>query len=110
VVIIPRPMALWDLLNLTCAMIPVAGAVFEARAAKVAVGGWIVAVIVGLVLGLSCAWVLWSVGENVVARVRPYPKPRQDWYLRTLYVTAVLWLLCVAFLTQLTLSAVIRLL
>ena len=103
-------MSLWDLMNTTCAMIPVAGAVFEARAAKLGVGGYALVLVVGLVLGLSCAWALWSVGENVAARVRPYPKPRQDWYLRALYFTAVLWLLCVAFLSNIALSAAIRLL
>jgi hypothetical protein len=102
-------MALWDLLNLTCAMIPVAGAVFEARAAKLGVSGWIVLVIVGSFLGCSCAWASWSAGETVAARVRPYPVPKQVWYLRAIYVVGVLWLLCVAFLAQVALRAEIRL-
>jgi hypothetical protein len=102
-------MSLWDLLNATCAMIPVAGAVFEARAAKVGVGGYMLALVIGIVLGLSCACVMWSTGESVAARVRSYPQPTQEWYFRALYFTALLWLLCVAFLAKFALSTAIRL-
>jgi hypothetical protein len=102
-------MAVWDLLVMSCGMMPIAGAIFESRAAKLGVVGYVGTITVGVVMGLFRAWMIWSVGENVFARVRGYPEWRQNWYYRSLYFTVLLWLLCEAFLVKFTLSAVIRL-
>ena len=100
-------MALWDLLNLTCFMIPIAGAVFEARNAKAGMGGWALILVIGLTLGVACTWLMWSVGERIVTAVRAYPESRQRWSLRALYFSAIPWLLGLAFLANVVLSAAV---
>ena len=88
-------------------MIPIAGAVFEARNARAGMGGWALILVIGLALGLTCTWLMWSVGERIVVAVRAYPESRQRWSLRALYFAAVPWLLGVAFLANVLISAVV---
>jgi hypothetical protein len=62
-------MALWDSLNLVCFLIPVAGAISEARDVKTGVSGYALAIAIGIVLGITCTWIMWSVGERIGALV-----------------------------------------
>jgi hypothetical protein len=101
-------MTLWNLLNAICFFIPVAGAISESRDAKTGLSGYALAIAVGVVLGMGCTWIMWSVGERIGASVKPYSHSRQERHLRILYVGAVVWLLAVAFLSRFVLLAVMH--
>ena len=92
-----------------CCVMPISGALASATLAKVGIGGYALAVGLGLVLGVCCAWAMRTVGETVAARVKRHPQPLQEWYFRALYFGAMLWIVAALFLGAWTSSALLRL-
>jgi hypothetical protein len=88
---------------------PVAGAVASAKLAKVGFRGYALAVTVGLALGVGSARTMWTVGNNVAARMKGDPGSLKEWYFRTLYFAAMLWILVALFLGGWVSSVVLRL-
>lgn len=58
---------------------PVAGALSSAKDAKVEVGGYALAIAIGLALGLGCAWLMRRVGKKVLVRTEQYPQSHREW-------------------------------
>jgi hypothetical protein len=102
-------MTLWGLLISLSLVMPIAGAIASARLAHKGFAGYIVAILVGLMLGAACAWTLRKFGHFVVARQETRPVRAQELYLGTLYVAAVLWVLLALFAGSWTSSIILRL-
>jgi len=102
-------LTLWTLLNAICFFIPVVAAIEEAKAARAGLGGYALAIAIGLALGGGCALAMWTVGRRVGSALQAYPEPRREWYFRVLYSAALLWILMVGFLANWTISAAMRL-
>jgi len=87
---------LCTMLICTCFVIPIIGALASARDAKVGFVGYALAVTVGLVVGLGCAWLMWASGEVVVKYLerpgRKYSESMREWCFRVLYLAALLWI------------------
>ncbi len=102
-------MAIWDLLNGICLVMPVYAAFQGARHANAGIGGYALVIAIGLAMGIGCTFGMWTIGERIVAAVSPYPKSKQERYFIGLYVAAGLWLLVVALLADWVISASIHL-
>ena len=85
------------------------GAVGAARDAKTGFLGYALAVVIGLALGGSSTWTMWTVGKRVAAVVRPYPEARQKLYSGVLMLAVMLWILIALFIADHVTSAAMRL-
>jgi heme A synthase len=97
------------LLIALCFVEPVAGAVASAAHAKVGAGGYALAITIGLALGVSCAWTMWTAGRTAAAHIKLQPASRQKRYFRALYFAAMLWVVFALFLGAWASSALMRL-
>jgi len=90
-------MTLWDLLIAICFTIPIAGALSSAKHLNVGVGGYALAIIVGLALGISFAWTQWQAGKTLFRYVEHkrgrLSKSVREWCFRALYLAGVFWIL-----------------
>jgi hypothetical protein len=92
-----------------CFVMPVAGAIASGRLAHKGFNGYVVAVLVGLLLGAAGAWTLRRFGRFVVTRLRMRPVRAEGLYLGALYFSAVLWALLALFAGSWTSSVILRL-
>jgi hypothetical protein len=100
---------LWTLLTLISSLTFLLAAVVTAHNAKVAFGGYAVAIAVGLVLGLSNAWALERVAAVAGDRLERESEKFREWCLGVLYVAAAVWALVAASLGAWITSAAMRL-
>lgn len=100
--------SLWDLMTLMCVALPVGGALGSARAAKAGFGGQVLAVAVGLAIGLSFAGAMRKAGVWSVARIRELPYASKERYFRLLYLAGFLWLALGLGLSAIVSAALIR--
>jgi hypothetical protein len=101
--------SLWSLLIAVCCAMPIGGALSSAKSAKVAFGGYAFSIVIGLVLGLGCAWTMRKVGKNVGARLKRSVSSVQERYFRVLYFGAMAWIVFALFLGGWATSALLRL-
>ncbi len=85
-------MALADLMMAWCAVAPLAGALAVAHAARKGSIGYGAAILVGLVVGPACAWVLWTAFHRLGARLLATTADRAEWRFRALYIAGALWI------------------
>jgi hypothetical protein len=100
---------LWAMLNMTCFFVCMLGALGAARDAKTSFVGYGLAVLIGLAVGGSSTWAMWSIGKRVVAAVQAHPEARRELYWRILYVAAVPWILLALLIAKHVTSAGLRL-
>jgi len=102
--------SIWHILVGICFLGGVGGAALSAKLARLGFGGYAVAVIIGLAVGLSFAWVMWTAVRSIGMRSRSgsESKPLQSWYLAALYLAAVPWIFLAGFIGQSVSSAVLR--
>jgi hypothetical protein len=86
-----------------------ASAVATAKGAKAGIGGYALAIIIGLSLAICSAWVFYKPGGILANLTRAYSEKRQEWYGCAFFLFALLWLVVGAILTSLVTSAVMRL-
>jgi hypothetical protein len=94
-------MSLWDLLTGICFAASVGCALASAKTARVGLGGHAMAIVVGLALGLLCAWTMRVVAEAIVAKMQrrwEHSASRQEWFFRGLYFAAMIWTVFAGFL------------
>jgi hypothetical protein len=104
-----RTMTLWHLMTGICWATPLSGALAAAKLSKAGLGGYILAVAVGLALGLVFAWIIWTTGKVVAARIRKYPVPAYEQYALAIYFAAAVWILLGLLVGNWASSAAIRL-
>ncbi len=86
-------MSLWHLLHLVCVAMAVGSSMVPARIANARVAGYLLAVTIGLAVGVSCAWTMWTVGNVIGNRIRALPDVVHEKYFRLLYLGAIFWIL-----------------
>jgi hypothetical protein len=101
--------SLWDLLNVLCLVMPIGGALAAAGIARVGSAGYVLAIAIGLALGMCCAWPMRTVGKTVAAHIKRHPGSVKERYAYALYFAATLWIVFALFLGQLVSLASIRL-
>jgi hypothetical protein len=102
-------MSLWDLLTLICCVMPIGGALASAKVARVGFGGYTLAIAIGFVLGVCCAWTMRTVGDTLGAHITRQTVSVHERYFRALYFAAVVWIACGLFLGTWVSSALLRL-
>ncbi|SRR5216683_4130091 len=105
-------MKLLHLIICLCFVMPLAGALDAAKAARAGSTGYALAVIVGLLLGSFCTWTTWTVGKAIVTSVlgRPdYSDSRKDWVARGMFFSTLLWIVFAFILGEWASSTLIRL-
>lgn len=103
-------MTLWHLLLGMVFFISFFGAVDSAKQAGSSILAYVVAIIVGLVIGTCCASAMWYTGKAVSAKSnKPYPPAVQVWYIRGLYFSSLLWIFLSAVLGKWSTSELLRL-
>jgi len=66
------------------------GALASATLAKAGVGGYVLAIAVGLVVGVCCAWTMWIVHKIVVTSLHRRPDwEHSEWFLRAFYFSKI---------------------
>lgn len=84
-------MTLWDLMTALCAVMPLVGALATVRDVQKGWLGYGVAIVVGAVVGLSCAWAMRAVGTALATRSGAGSDRR--WNFRFLYIGASAWII-----------------
>jgi len=97
------------MLNAICFLLCFLGAVGAARDSKAGFLGYASAVLVGLAVGGSSTWTMWTLGKRVAAIIKPYPEARQKLYSLVILLVVVLWMLTAFFITDRLTSVVMRL-
>jgi uncharacterized protein YneF (UPF0154 family) len=101
--------ALWQLLILICFVIPIGGAMSAAKIANAPPAGFALAILVGLVVGMSCAWTMWLMHKLFVAKLEQHPDWQHSaWFARTFYASKLLWIVVALFLGHWLSSRVLR--
>ena len=100
---------LWALPEAVCFFICIIGAVGAARHAGASLVGFAIAVVIGLLLGGVCTWIMWIVGEKVGAALELLPEPRRERYFNALYVARVLWVFIALYITDHVTATALRL-
>lgn len=91
-------MTLWDLLTALCFVMPIAGALATVKDTPKGLLAYVVAVIVGFVLGGFCGWTMRAMGDRVAARSGPGKEDQKPGAFRVLYFAAVIWIVVALFL------------
>lgn len=100
-------MTLWDLMTGLCAVMPLAGALATVRDVQ---KGWLeygIAIVVGVVVGPFCAWVMRAVGTALAARSGAGSDRRRGNF-RLLYVGASAWIVLALLIGSWVAAAVIH--
>jgi hypothetical protein len=105
--------SLWDLLTLICFVMPIGGALASAQFFKAGLGGQVLAVTIGIVLGVSCALMMRIVTKTITAKLQRRPDwehsaSLQKWFFRGLYFAAMIWIVVAGFLGGWVSLAVLR--
>jgi hypothetical protein len=100
---------LWDLLTVLCFAMPIGSALASAKYANVRFGGYALATIIGLALGVCCVWTMRTVSNALAANIKRHSARLQGWYFRALYFAAMLWIVFALLLGGWFSSAVMRL-
>jgi hypothetical protein len=101
---------IWNLLMGICFFIAVRGAWDAATVARTSAGGHVLAVVIGLVVGVACAWAMWRVGETAGTRaLKQQSESRQRWYIRGIYASSIFWIFLAAVLGKWAASELLRL-
>jgi hypothetical protein len=104
---------LWDLLVVMSFTNPLGSVLFSAKHEHAGLGGYAVAITVGLALGVSWAWTTLAVGKAIGTNVlRPdtrYSDSQKEWVARALYFSAMLWIFFGSFSGMWAWSALMRL-
>lgn len=90
-------MALWHLLLLICIGTPIAASLAVARRATAGIGGYAIAIIVGLALSAFFGWTTWATHRTVANRLESSPHPKEDWFTYGLYFSKIVWIILAAF-------------
>jgi hypothetical protein len=103
-------MALWHLLIAMCIAVPAANAFASARYANVGPGGYVLAIGVGLAVGVFCGWVMYATHDIVGRKLKGYASSdaSEEWYFRLFYLAKVLWLGFAVFVGGWLSSALLR--
>lgn len=99
-------MTLWDLMTALCAVMPLAGAFATLRDVHKGWLGFALALIIGIVLGVLCAWAMRSVGTALMKRSGAESKTRR-WNFRLLYAGASAWIILALFIGSWVMAAVV---
>lgn len=96
-------MTLWQLLILTCIAVPIGTAYASAQHGRYGLGGYTLAIAVGLAVGMCFAWVMYAthkiVGEKLQRRAPSETSlGKQEWYFRGFYLAKILWIALAGFL------------
>ena len=97
------------MLNAICFLVCIFGSVGAARHAKTGLIGYALAVAIGLGIGGSFTWAMWTAGKRVAAAIQPYREARQKLYSAALLLAVALWILMALFVADHVTSAAIRL-
>ncbi|HZQ22696.1 MAG TPA: hypothetical protein VFA89_07835 [Terriglobales bacterium] len=100
-------MTLWDLMTALCAAMPVAGALATVRGAQKGWLGYGIAIIVGVLIGVLCAWAMRATGTRLAGRSGAGPDKRRL-HFRLLYVGAAAWIILALFIGSWLAGAVIH--
>jgi hypothetical protein len=101
---------LWNLLIGVCFFIAVRGAWDAATVARTSRGGHVFAVVIGLVVGVACAWAMWRVGEAAGTHaLKVQSESRHRWYIRGIYASSLFWIFLAAVLGRWVASELLRL-
>ena len=100
---------LWTLLTLMSSVSYIFSAIMTAKNAQAGVGGYALAIIIGLLLGVCNAWALQRVGAAAHDRSKRHSEKLREWWLGALYVASVAWVLVAAFLGAWLTSVAMRL-
>jgi uncharacterized membrane-anchored protein len=90
-------MTLWDLMTALCTVMPLAGALATVRDVQKGWAGYGLAIIVGAVVGVLCAWAMRAAGTSFASRSRARSDTK-PWNFRVLYVAAAGWIVLALFL------------
>jgi hypothetical protein len=83
-------MTLWIVLMMINMVMPIAGAVATWNRQHAGLGGWGIAVFIGVAIGAISVWMLWAMGRWVDRS--PHPEgTAMTWRLRLLYAVAFAW-------------------
>lgn len=85
-------MSLWDLMHLMCVGLTLGAANVPASMMKVGTGRHILATVIGLVVGISFAWAMWTAGRLLTARIRQLPVELHEQRFRLMYFGALAWI------------------
>src|ERR1700691_5402267 len=85
-----------------------ASAVLAAKHQHAAVGGYLLAIVVGLVLAACNGWVIYKAGAALAHVTASSSKTGQEWSGRAFFLLILLWLPLAAFLGNWMTSAVVR--
>ena len=101
-------MTLWSLLVALCFVMPLSGALASAKLLRVGLRGYAFSVLVGLLLGIGCAWIMQRVGSLFYARLKHCGVFSQERYFRLLYLGALVWIAFALFLGNWVTSPLLR--
>jgi hypothetical protein len=101
-------MTLWSLLNALCFVMPLSGALASAKLLRVGVGGYTFSLVIGLLLGFGCAWIMLKVGSLVHARLKKSEVSVRERYFRLLCFGAMAWIVFALFLEHWVTSPLLR--
>jgi hypothetical protein len=99
---------LLTLLTATSSATFFASAVLTARHQHAALGGYVLAIIIGSLLAACNAYVLYKAGDVVASLTRSSSKSMQEWCGRAFFLVTLLWIPTAAFLGNWTTSAAMR--
>jgi cell division protein FtsW (lipid II flippase) len=89
-----------------CAVMPLVGALATVRDVQKGWLGYGVAIVVGVVIGLFCAWAMRAVGTALATRSRPGSD--RGWKFRLLYIGASVWIIFALFIGSCVAAALVR--
>lgn len=79
-----------------------------ARNTKTGLIGYAIAIGIGLALGGSFTWTLWTVGKRVASTMQGYQEAQQKLYSGAVLLAVVAWLLIAVLVTDSLTSLVMR--
>jgi hypothetical protein len=96
-------MALWHVLVLICFAAPIGTSLASAQYARAGLGGYALAIAVGLAVAGGCGWTMWishgTVGEYIERHSNPEGSPpNRHWYFGAFYTAKLLWVAFAGFL------------
>ena len=99
---------LWTMLNAMCFFSGIVAAAGVARDTGLGPIAYVLALPIGAIVGAGGAWTMWWIGETVIEKTNASSERKREWYLRSLYLAPVPWIVIVILISETLISAPLR--
>jgi|HubBroStandDraft_6_1064221.scaffolds.fasta_scaffold28202_1 hypothetical protein len=101
-------MTIWHLLSAMAFFAPLISTLWTARATHVGIGGYLLSLLIGTVLGIMCAWLLWLANKTIFGHISQNSALLQALVVVPVLLVSIAWVALGGYCGELMIKALLR--